>query len=365
VPVTQISLNFSGHATPMIDGPSLMTLAKLMVQLRFDETAVKFNVKKILAKDPLHFIRWGLEILNNCRPSVVKATTTELVKQALYTRNQLEMYSAKYDWKIDRNTDGILNIYWSGKDLIDASKSNHLFEAQGVPMKVLSQAQCIELEPTLQNIKFVGGLYCPIDISADTRLVCQEIEKLLVSRGASFEYNRKVVNYNEGNLFFSNGEQSPFEKVVFCSGSQVELFKDRVPHQIYWIKGHSVTWTFDSNEKFPRIPIFDTQAKVVITPFGNRLRIVGIAELTGKDTTVDETKIDYLKKQMRRLMPHVIEKGKILNESKWACLRTTSSNSCPIVQKIHSNVIVNVGHGHIGSTVSFHSAKRVADLLEF
>jgi D-amino-acid dehydrogenase len=131
---------------------------------------------------------------------------------------------------------------------------------------------------------------------------------------------------------------------------------------IYPVKGYSITINNVNPKLLPRTSLLDDQAKIVASPLGNRLRVAGTAELTGKNYDIRRDRIEPLLNWVHENLPQI----NTHDYQSWACLRPMTPDMMPIVRQSQtdSRVFYHTGHGHLGWTVSPATAKHLTHLIE-
>jgi D-amino-acid dehydrogenase len=150
---------------------------------------------------------------------------------------------------------------------------------------------------------------------------------------------------------------------VLCLGSYgarlVAPLGERLP--IYPVKGYSVTVPIVDPERAPSVSLTDESRRIVCSRLGERLRVAGMAELAGFDTTPEPQRCEPLLDWIRTRLPGA---GDTAQARLWAGLRPATPNNVPIIGKSHCvNLWYNTGHGTLGWTLACGSASALADLM--
>jgi D-amino-acid dehydrogenase len=108
----------------------------------------------------------------------------------------------------------------------------------------------------------------------------------------------------------------------------------------------------------PVSTILDESYKVAITRFDNRIRVGGMAELSGYNLKLNPKRRQTLEKVVNDLFP---DGGDLPKASFWTGLRPMTPDSTPIIGATPiSNLSLNTGHGTLGWTMCLGSAKVLA-----
>jgi len=129
---------------------------------------------------------------------------------------------------------------------------------------------------------------------------------------------------------------------------------------VYPVKGYSLTVPVVNDAAAPVSTIIDETYKVAITRFDERIRVGGMAELSGYQIQLNPKRRETLELVLNDLYPHG---GDTAQAAFWSGLRPMTPDSTPIVGATRfDNLFLNTGHGTLGWTMSLGSGKLAADL---
>jgi D-amino-acid dehydrogenase len=122
---------------------------------------------------------------------------------------------------------------------------------------------------------------------------------------------------------------------------------------IHPVKGYSITVCLDdvkSREAAPQVSLLDDAAKIVTSLLGvDRFRVAGTAEFNGFNLDIRVDHVKPLVDWSRRLFPGMSTHRVI----PWAGLRPMLPDMMATVRKSRMpGVFYNIGHGHLGWTLS-------------
>jgi D-amino-acid dehydrogenase len=130
---------------------------------------------------------------------------------------------------------------------------------------------------------------------------------------------------------------------------------------IYPVKGYSATVPIGNGHLAPQLGGVDEDTLIAFSRLGNRLRLAATAEFAGYDRSHKPRDFARLLATAKELFP---EGGDYGRAEYWAGLRPMTPSSVPILGRAkYGNLYLNVGHGHVGWTMSCGSGKFVADLV--
>jgi D-amino-acid dehydrogenase len=132
---------------------------------------------------------------------------------------------------------------------------------------------------------------------------------------------------------------------------------------VYPVKGYSLTVPITNSAMAPVSTVMDETYKVAITRFDDRIRVGGMAELAGFDSSLNLRRRETLEMVLNGLFPNG---GDLSKSIFWTGLRPMTPDGTPIIGKAaarYNNVWLNTGHGTLGWTMACGSGQLLADLL--
>ena len=300
--------------------------------------------------------KWLAAFLWHTANNVKAKNTAETIRLGIEARHLYQQIIDEENINFDQSSSGILHFYKTQSYFNQAIDVQDLYESNGCEWKILNRNEVFEIEPALQTAKgIVGGTWTRDDWTGDIHKFCSELKNVLKQKyGVKFFFNYKIDTLE----FLPNA----YDKVVLANGiGSVELSKtlgDNIP--IYPVKGYSITIELQDENQCPAVSLLDDEAKIVTSKLGNRFRVAGTAELTGKNYDIRRDRIDPLLEWVENNFPRIDRS----QYSQWACLRPMTPNMMPIIkQSKMQNVFYHVGHGHLGWTLSPATAMQLVNLI--
>lgn len=356
-------LSFS-HAEPWANMNLLKSLPSLLLQ---KNSPILFS--KFFDKD---LYKWCLGFINQCRAAKSKQNNIKMLEMALYSRQVLQELDEELNIEYARNDDGIIHFYNNNRKFDQALKNAEFQKQYGCDYKPLASRKEIEdIEPAFTNSasKIVGGLYFPIDGAGHVNKFVTSLAKYLQSTGkVNFILNSNIKQFNTSKNKISsiatNEGELKADKYIVCLGADSPLITKKlgIKLPIYPMKGYSISVDIKNPDNAPLKGVTDQCNKIVYSRLGNILRVAGTAEFAGYNKNIRKQRIELLKKIAKNLFP---DAGDYENTSDWACLRPQTPSGMPIIAKSDKfdNLLFNTGHGTLGWTNSFASAKMVSELI--
>ncbi len=110
----------------------------------------------------------------------------------------------------------------------------------------------------------------------------------------------------------------------------------------------------------PVSTVLDETFKIAITRFDNRIRVGGMAELSGFNLKLNPARRATLEMVTRDLFTG----GDLPNATFWTGLRPMTPDGTPIIGETKfNNLFINTGHGTLGWTMACGSGKLIADII--
>ena len=348
--------------TDSLADPALLPKMPGMVMGR--DPAFELN----LSADP-KLIGWGLRFLRNCTAERALRNTRNVLRLALYSRQRLHALLAAQPLEFDYRRDGKLHVYADAAGLDKARQRVALKATWDCPQEVLTAEQCRAREPALTDWvgPIAGGVFSPLDESGDAYRFTEALAACCASAGASFRFGVEVAGFEVGGgsvgaVRTADGAIEG-DLYVMALGPQSPLLERDLGLSlpVYPLKGYSVT--VPVGPRSPAVSITDTQRKVVFCKLGDRLRIAGMAELSGYNEGTDPEKIQRLLDAGRAAFPRGGDYGRVQHQ--WAGFRPATPDSAPILGGCgYDNLVLDTGHGMLGWTLACGSAAVVADVID-
>ena len=353
----------AGHAEPWAK-PS--ALPKILQWLGREDAPLLFRPRLDLAQ-----WRWGLGFLRECMPGRFERNARTLAGLAGYSRDCLRALRASIGIHYDELARGILQFATRQADFDTLAQQAEAMRAFGAGREIKTAAECLALEPALQHSeeRVVGGIYDPRDESGDAHKFTGELARRCVAKGVAFRYGSRVERIDaiggRVECVRAGGERLQADAYVVALGSYSPLLLAplgiRIP--VYPLKGYSVTLPLGPAEAAaaPSVSLTDEAAKIVISRLGSRLRAAGTAELTGYDTSVNDSRCAAIVRRVRTLFPQL---GAVAAVDSWAGLRPATPDNVPVIGRTRfPNLYLNTGHGTLGWTLACGSGRALADIV--
>lgn len=321
-----------------------------------------------LRPDPVK-LSWLARMLMNCTAEAYKVNKSRMVRIAEYSRDCLRDLRAETGISYDERTKGTLQVFRTQKQVDSAAKDIEVLRADGVPFEVLDAAGCIAAEPGLAASagKIAGGLRLPGDETGDCFKFTNNLAAMAEAAGVTFRWGISVQGIEtEGDRVSAvrtDAGRITADAYVLAMGSFSPALAKPLGMNlpVYPLKGYSITVPITDAAKAPVSTVMDETYKVAITSLGDRIRVGGLAEVTGFDLSLNPRR--------RATLEHSVEDlfGGAGDQSRatfWCGLRPMTPDGTPIVgRSTLPNLFLNTGHGTLGWTMAAGSGRLLADLM--
>jgi D-amino-acid dehydrogenase len=318
--------------------------------------------------------RWGLEFLRASRAEVSWRNTQALLRLALHSLEQLKRVRA--DAAIDYSPvlGGSLKLYSDAQTMAEALAESERQRPFGLNFHLLDRQQIVARVPALapRIEQLTGAIHYPDEEGGDCFAFARGLADWCGRRGATLLFNRRVVGLETSGdsiaAIRTDQDRITADVYVLAAGGETpRLMRPlgcRLP--IIPVKGYSLTLPRSAWPEAPMTPVLDERRKFGYAPLGaDRLRLSGLAEIAGYDTTPQPRRTAAFVRTFTELFPQLADVMAKQPPQPFCCLRPVTPSGLPILGPGRfRNLHYNVGHGHLGWTLAHGTAALVADLID-
>ena len=350
-----------GYASPWAAPGIPLKAAKWLLQKH-----APFTVRP--TSDPFQ-LRWMLKMFANCTPAAYAVNKGRMVRLAEYSRDCMKVLRDELALDYEGRQLGTLQLFRSQAQRDASQRDIEVLEEYGVPYQSLDASGCEEVEPALARVrgKVVGGLRLPGDETGDCFRFTQALAAEAARLGVEFVFDCPIdeVELAQGRaVAVRAGEQRFKADAIVCAlGSYGTGFLRPLGIElpVYPVKGYSLTLPMTDAAGAPRSTVLDETYKVAITRFDERIRVGGMAELSGFNLALNPRRHDTLAMVVRDLFP---EGGDLPRAEFWTGLRPMTPDGTPLVGPSPiPGLWLNTGHGTLGWTMAAGSGQLLSDLI--
>ena len=366
-PALETSYGNAGGLCPSFAGPWAAPgmLGKVLGQLFESEPPIRFRPKL-----DVHQWQWLARWVANCNKASFRRNKLCMQRVAHYSQACLKELAAQtlID-DFDFHSDGTLQLFRTEAEVEIGHLATKALTELGIPWRMLGATEIDAFEPALlqRRAKVAGALHLPADASGDSHKFSLALARYLQARDVRFLFNTPIqaITHDAGAI---SGVQTPLQRLtadayVVALGSEAPLLLRPlgIALPVYPVKGYSITVPMRADGPSIGTALMDEHNKIMMSRLGVRLRVAGMAELTGYDLTLDSAQRERLIRVVREYFPSGLAFDQV---EFWAGLRPMTPDGPPILGKTHwPNLYLNSGHGSNGWTQSCGTSRIVADLV--
>ncbi len=302
-------------------------------------------------------LQWMAQMLKNCNPQSYAVNKERMMRVAEYSRDCLRELRKDTGIHYENRAKGTLQLFRKEAQMEAVQRDISVLEECGVSYELLNANELGRVEPALANAqdKLVGGLHLPNDETGDCYLFTNALAQIAKELGVNFQFNQNVEKLIvEGDQIKGvqvNGKVLTADRYVLAFGSYSRDFLKPLDLQlpVYPVKGYSLTIPIVDPAFAPQSTVLDETYKIAITRFDQRIRVGGMAELSGFNLGLNEDRRATLQMVTQDLFPG----GDMEQASFWTGLRPMTPDSTPIIGATRfKNLFLNTGHGTLGWTMA-------------
>jgi len=318
--------------------------------------------------DPKQYV-WLAQMLRNCTASRYAINKARMVRLSEYSRDCLDELRRETGLQYEGRQLGTTQLFRTQSQLDNAASDIAVLKQYGVPYEVLDRAGIVKVEPALAAVadKLVGALRLPNDETGDCELFTRRLAELARAAGVEFRFGATVERLEHDGQRVTgvriDGKLETADRYVLALGSHSPAMLAplgiRLP--VYPLKGYSLTLPITDPAMAPMSTILDESYKVAVTRFDQRIRVGGMAGVSGFDMRLSPRGRETLEKVVGDLYP---QGGDLARASFWTGLRPATPDGTPVVGATRmDNLYLNTGHGTLGWTMGCGSGRYLADLI--
>lgn len=313
------------------------------------------------------FVSWLWQFSRSCSAANVHRAVPLLHALCQNSAQLFEEIRQSKAFCFDLEKHGLLMLYQTEKELQAEQHVVELAHEMGMAVENLEPAQIHELDSNLST-NVVGGIYYPHDCHLDPGQFVNSLAEYLRKQGVQMITNTEALQLHAANGKISKLKTTRgdiyADAFVLASGAWspdlLQSLRLRLPMQAG--KGYSITIPIPRNA--PRVPLLLAEARVAVTPMGERLRFAGTMELAGNNLAINQRRVQAILTAVPKYLPNL--GGVDLSRAEvWAGLRPCTPDGLPYIGAFreYDNLIAATGHAMLGITLAPVTGKLVSDLI--
>ncbi len=313
----------------------------------------------------LNLISWLWQFRAACNARAVREAIPLLRDMHRASRDLFEELATRDGLEFGYEQQGMLMLFTSRHGYEEGLEEAHLVHEYGLDFEVLDAAEVRELEPSVGS-SVIGGVRYLEDAHLIPAEFMRGLTRVVEDMGVEVRTSTEVLGFETSGrrivtVKTTRGDMQP-EQVVLAAGAWApRLVRNlRISLPIQPAKGYSVT--MKQPEGGPSIPLYLGEAKVAVTPMGDALRFAGTLELAGLDLSINQRRVDAIRKTARDYIAGTEELELI---EIWRGLRPVTPDGLPIIGRAHpyENLLVAGGHAMLGLSLGPITGRLIAQLV--
>jgi D-amino-acid dehydrogenase len=333
--------------------------------------AVREGVRHMLRRDSPFSMRprpglllWLLRFMAAARPGQVSAGT-EVLRQLSFGSLELHQALAAAGLDTGLRSLGAINVYETEAAFAGGRAEAQALAAHEIKSQVLGPEEARSLEPALSE-GVVGAVFYPDEAQCEPERFLLAVADAARAAGAVLRTRAEVfdVRMRRGRvtaLETTQGAVRPGE-VVVANGAWTAQLSRRIGLSLPVEGGKGYHLDLEQAGTDPTIPVYMQEARVIATPFDDRLRLAGTLQLTGLDMRLDRVRVTAtLNAGVRTLRG--IHPGRVTEV--WRGIRPCTPDGLPVIGRSAriENVVFATGHAMKGLHLAPATGSLVADLV--
>lgn len=301
----------------------------------------------------LDFLEWMLLFAFASRRAPMMRGIPVLRDLLLASRTLFDEFASQRDFEFGYEQKGTLMAFLTERALEGGVEEAQLVGSFGVETKTLNSSELRELEPALSP-QVVGGIHYFQDAHLDPAQFVTGLAEKAKELGARIFTKTEVIHFETSASQISGIQTTrgnfTADQIILCAGAwSPSIVRDlRINLPVQAAKGYSVT--LEKSGIAPHYPLMFGEARVVVTPLQDRLRLAGTLELAGMDFSIDPRRVSALQRNAAKYLQG-LEQAKALEI--WRGLRPCTPDGLPVISRAKSfdNLIVATGHAMLGMSL--------------
>lgn len=356
-----------GNAGMIVPSHFVPLAAPGMVSLGLRMLANPQSPFSIRPKADPALIDWCWKFMRACNMEHVRRASTVLRDLNLASRRCYEALAdeAGLDFGLTRR--GLLMLCKTERTL---REETHLVERArrlGLNAEALTPEQTAHLDPNIR-MDIAGAVYFPQDCHLNPNRLIAGLTQRLEQMGVQFIWDTEITEMKtSGNRVGSlRSAKSQFEADAFviAGGAWSSQLAKAVGVYMPMQAGKGYSMTLERPRQLPAICSILTEARVAVTPMGEKLRFAGTMEITGLDLSVSRPRVDGIIRSIPRYYPE-FGPSDFGGAPVWSGLRPCSPDGLPYLGRFRDseNLYVASGHSMMGLSLGPISGRLIAELV--
>jgi D-amino-acid dehydrogenase len=308
---------------------------------------------------------WLWQFLRYSVTANLEASTRQLLE---LTRASMELYTELADhagMAFGQQHLGLLELFVSNREFNEMRHTVELLRKVGLRVETLGPREVNAMEP-MASATVCGGLFYEEDCHMLPDLFVRGLAARAQAAGAIFHERTEIAGLRcENGRVLGANTPTEFREasvVILAAGSASPELAKKLGVTLPVIPGRGYSFTIPRETNWPERPLMLAEAKVLLTPMADTLRIGGTLQLTDANASPSSKRARSITKRLGEYLQAQIDCDRV---QPWCGDRPCSPDGLPIIgwSKRYSNLFYATGHGMLGMTHGPITGKFAAQML--
>jgi D-amino-acid dehydrogenase len=314
----------------------------------------------------IEFFSWLWKFRGACNENNVRKALPVLSGLLSAGLDLFDDLAALEEFNFGFEKNGILEIFNTDKGFEKGVEDARRLQEYGVEHKILENNEFMKYTHGMRTTA-VGGIFFPGDAHLVPDQFVRQIARHIENKGVHLLTSTEVLGFETSGrkvttVKTTRGDIS-VEEVVLAGGSWSSEMARELKIKVLMAPAKGYSLTYKRPPGIPSVPLAMAEAKVVLTPTSDWLRIAGTLELSGFDMSINKRRLHAILKAVSTYFPDFDTDTLELIEI-WRGLRPCSPDGLPYIgrPRHYDNLIISTGHGMKGISLAPITGKIVSQL---
>jgi D-amino-acid dehydrogenase len=322
-----------------------------------------FSIRPRLSGD---FLGWAVRFARACTEEHVERSVRPLYELNELSHRLYRELAERYP-EFDYARHGLAVLCCTEKALSEEGAAVEVARDLGIEARVLNQEEVT----TLQNgtaFAGTGAAYYESDARVDPAAVMRRMRSAVSEAGVQFETGTVTGFTTRGGRITEvvTDSRGPIavESLVLAAGSWTPQLARHLGIRLFVQPGKGYGVSVADPPVDLHVPVILSEEKVAMTPYGDRLRIVGTVETSGFSDRIRASRIRGIFEALPRYFP-ALRVPRPHEEEIWHGFRSLSANGLPYIGRhpSFSNLTIATGHSMMGMSAGPATGLLVSEII--
>jgi D-amino-acid dehydrogenase len=331
-------------------------------------------------------IDWGLKFMRHCNQRHVDRSARPLLDLLLFSKDIFVDWAKNTSLSFDLQQKGCMMYYQTAKKEKAELATARMGETYGMKIRYFDKSAAQALEPDLPP-EVTGGVMYEDDGHIDPSALMRQMPAWLEQQGVKIIRHAEVTGFHRSGRNITGVDYQKdgathtetADKVILSAGSWSPQIAKLAGANIPMMPGKGYSMDIDGLTKKLQYPCIFLEAKVALTPWGNRLRIGSTMEIGAINNRIMLPRAQGIMEAVPRFMPAYMDDpafkavyqrittatdSESLRDLVWFGFRPVSADGMPYIGYAPNadNLIMATGHAMLGLSLGPGTGQLVAEL---